>query len=427
LRIALLGGLFALGAAAPEPAELPHGSFEEDFQAACREIGSTYAYFDRKATRWSDVPRLYAPDLARVSNKREFIGLLERVMDELYDPHAQLTVNTPASPRLVPSGTDLWAEWRAGDAVITEVRDGSDALKAGIRPGAVVLGVNGVAIAEAAAARMGRSYPHTEAAARDWALRAVLAGTHDSARSLVLREGGIRRTVVLPAADQWRTRPPQPVTRSEPRPGIGCIRFNDSLGDEASVAAFDEALASLRESRALVVDLRDTPSGGNSSVARGVLGRFVRREAAYQKHALPSEERETGIARSWLELVSPRGFVYERPVAVLVDHWTGSMGEGLAIGFDGTGRGTVIGTPMAGLLGATYHVTLPKTGIGLNVPAERLFHVRGTPREEFRPTVAVDLTRTGPESDPILAAALRFLTASGPARAPASPTGCSAP
>jgi carboxyl-terminal processing protease len=409
LRIALLGGLLALGAAAPEPPELPHDSFEEDFQTAWREIGSRYAYFDKKATRWNDVPRLYAPDLARVRSKREFIDLLERVTDELYDPHAQLTVNTPTSPRLVPSGTDLWAEWRAGDAVITEVREGSDALRAGIRPGAIVLGLNGVAIAEAAAARMGRLYPHTEAAARDWALRAVLAGTHHSARSLLLREGEIRRTVELPAADQWRTRPPQPVTRSEPRPGIGCIRFNDSLGDEASVAAFDEALAALRESRALVVDLRDTPSGGNSSVARGVLGRFVRREAAYQKHALPSEERETGIARSWLELVSPRGFVYERPVAVLVDHWTGSMGEGLAIGFDGTGRGTVIGTPMAGLLGATYHVTLPKTGIGLNVPAERLYHVRGTPREEFRPTVAVDLTHAGSEADPILAAALRFL------------------
>jgi carboxyl-terminal processing protease len=427
VRIALLGGLLALGAAAPEPPKLPHGSFEEDFQSTWREIGSKYAYFDKKATRWSDVPRLYAPDLARVSNKREFIDLLERVMDELYDPHAQLTVNTPASPRLVPSGTDLWAEWRAGDAVITEVRAGSDALRAGIRPGAVVLGLNGVAIADAVESRLGRSYPHSEAAARDWALRAVLAGTHDSARSLLLREGDVRRTVELPAPDQWRTRLPQPVTRSEPQPGVGCIRFNDSLGNGSAVAAFDDALAALRESRALVVDLRDTPSGGNSSVARGVLGRFVRREAVYQKHALPSEERETGIARSWLELVSPRGSVYERPVAVLVDHWTGSMGEGLAIGFDGTGRGTVIGTPMAGLLGATYHVTLPKTGIGLNVPAERLYHVRGTPREEFRPTVAVDMARAGPEADPILAAALRFLKASGPARGSASPTGCSAP
>jgi carboxyl-terminal processing protease len=176
------------------------------------------------------------------------------------------------------------------------------------------------------------------------------------------------------------------------------------------VSAFDEALVALRDSRALVVDLRDTPGGGNTSVARGVLGRFVQREAAYQKHVLPSEERETGIRRSWLELVSPCvGFVYERPVAVLVDHWTGSMGEGLAVGFDATGRGTVIGTSMAGLAGATYRLTLPKTRIGLNVPAERLYHVNGTPREQFRPEVSVDVTGSGPEADPILSAALRYL------------------
>jgi hypothetical protein len=48
----------------------------------------------------------------------------------------------------------------------------------------------------------------------------------------------------------------------------------------------------------------------------------------YQKHELASEERMTGVRRSWLELVSPRGeFVYSKPVAVLVNRWTGSMGE----------------------------------------------------------------------------------------------------
>jgi carboxyl-terminal processing protease len=176
------------------------------------------------------------------------------------------------------------------------------------------------------------------------------------------------------------------------------------------VSAFDQALLALRDAPGLLIDLRNTPSGGNTGVARGILGRFVDREMPYQKHVLPSEELETGVRRSWLELVSPRGtFVFRHPVAVLVGPWTGSMGEGLAIGFDGTGRGTVVGTPMAGLLGATVHVTLPSTGIGLNLPAERLYHVNGTPREAFRPQVLVDVTRAGPDEDPVLEAALRVL------------------
>jgi carboxyl-terminal processing protease len=115
------------------------------------------------------------------------------------------------------------------------------------------------------------------------------------------------------------------------------------------------------------------------------------------------------VRRSWLELVSPRGTTYRRPVAVLVGHWTGSMGEGLAIGFDATGAATLVGTAMAGLLGATDRIVLPHTGIGLNLPTERLYHVDGTPREAFRPRALVDVTKPAPDGDPFVAAALRVL------------------
>jgi C-terminal processing protease CtpA/Prc len=384
--------------------------FKQDFDYAWRRIASTYAYFDAKATSWTAVPRLYDSDLQRVTTREEFIGLLERVLDELYDPHTQLGVNTSTSPRLVPSGTDLWAEWRGGQAVITQVRADSDAQRAGIKPSTVVVAINDTAISDAVELRLGRTYPHSDVAAHDWALRAVLAGNHSTRRILQVREGDTNRTVELPARDQFGGAAPAPVSHSEIRPGIGYIRFMDSLGNNATVEAFDRALGELRETNALIVDLRNTPSGGNSSVARGILGRFVSRDLPYQKHVLPSEERETGIRRAWFELVSPRGrFVYQQPVAVLVDHWTGSMGEGLAIGFDATDSGTVVGTPMAGLAGATYRVTLPHTGISMNVPAERLYHVDGTPRNAFQPKIIVDVARTDVGDDPFVAAALRAL------------------
>jgi len=85
------------------------------------------------------------------------------------------------------------------------------------------------------------------------------------------------------------------------------------------------------------------------------------------------------------------------------------MGEGLAVGFDATRAGTVVGTPMAGLLGATLQIMLPRTRIGINVPNERLYHVGGAPREDFRPTVLVDVARAEPGQDPFVAAALRVL------------------
>ena len=386
MRALLVAALLSIGAPAEAPPEPTPGEIREDFAAFVAGVKATYAYFDVKATRWDDVSRLYEPDVRRARSRQELIELLESAIAELYDDHAHLTVNTARSPKLVPSGTDLWAEWVGPAATVTDVRSESDSERAGIRPGAVVVSINGAPIAEAVDRAIGRAVPKSDPAVRNWALRRVLAGRHGEARRIVTSQGGAKREIELPAKSGASSPDPAPVTFRRQDDGVGYIRFHDSLGNDATVREFDRALAALHDTPGLVLDLRDTPSGGNSTVARGILGRFVTRETGYQKHVAPGEERETGVKRSWIELVSPRGpFTYSRDVTVLVGRWTGSMGEGLAIGFDGVGRGTVIGRPMAQLLGATYRIELPNSKIGVSVPAERLYHVNGTPREAFRP------------------------------------------
>ena len=75
---------------------------------------------------------------------------------------------------------------------------------------------------------------------------------------------------------------------------------------------------------------------------------------------------------------------HDGPVTVKGGRWTGSMGEGLAAGFDAIGA-RVEGERMAGLLGAVYDYRLEQSGLVIKFPVERLFHVDGTPREAFRP------------------------------------------
>ncbi|HYP53558.1 MAG TPA: S41 family peptidase, partial [Pyrinomonadaceae bacterium] len=158
-----------------------------------------------------------------------------------------------------------------------------------------------------------------------------------------------------------------------------------------------------RTTRGLVLDLRATQSGGNTSVAEPIMGRLVARRAPYQK-GVP-----VGGA-AWTREVSPAGaWTYSAPVVVLVGRWTASMGEGVAVGLDGLRRATVVGTPMAGLNGAVFDLELPETKIRLNYAAEKLFHVNGTPREDFAPRVRVEPSGAG---DRILAAGVRTLRAS---------------
>src|SRR5947208_224134 len=85
--------------------------YMDDFDTIWSELGSRYAYFDRKEVDWNRVRELFRPKIAHVKSRSNFISVLEKVLDELYDNHTSLNTNLPTSPRLVPSGADIWAEW----------------------------------------------------------------------------------------------------------------------------------------------------------------------------------------------------------------------------------------------------------------------------------------------------------------------------
>lgn len=389
---------------------------QADFDFFWQSISDNYAYLDAKATDWNKVRTVYRPQLAGVQTRAEFISFMERVLEELYDPHVSLNTNLPSSPRLVPTGADIWAEWQEGKAVITEVRPGSSAEQADLRAGMQVLSINGTPVREAVHLREGQCLRHPDPAAENWALRALLAGRHNEVRRFVVQTGQ-QPPVAVTLDDTAAERDSESgapllheeVLRQDPQ--LGYIRINNSLGETKLIGQFDAALDKLKNTRGLILDLRDTPSGGNTTVARGILGRFITQDMFYQKHDSPAEVRAYGIQQKWVDIVSPRGpFCYSRPVVVLVDHWTGSMGEGMAIGMDGMKRGVVVGTRMAGLNGAIDSITLPNTGIGVNFPTERLFHINGTLRENFVPPVTVSLLRQdNPGQDAILKAGTRVL------------------
>ena len=376
--------------------------YEEDFDYLWRNIAEDYAYFDQKQTDWNKVREIYRPKIIALKTQDEFVALLESVLEELYDFHTHLNTNTASSPRLVPTGTDIWAEWINGRAAVSEVRAGSEAQRAGIGPGMQIVSINGVAVEEAVNRRLGKSLRSTDEAAKNWALRVLLAGRRHEKRKIEVVSNGAPRLFSLDNQSTASTAKPLLEFRRIEK-HVGYVKINNSLGDIDLIKQFDLALAALRNTRGLILDLRDTPSGGNTTVARGIMGRFISRDMPYQKHSIPAEERQYETKRSWIELVSSRGeFVYTAPVVVLVDHWTGSMGEVIAIGMDGMKRATIVGTQMARLVGATSSIKLPNTGIGVNFPTEKLFHVNGSPRENFVPPVHVDLLKVNQSGEDLI-------------------------
>ncbi|MCC3154454.1 S41 family peptidase [Hymenobacter sp. BT770] len=417
ILLLLLVGLSLLlspGQLAAQKAALTRQQYQQDFDFLWNTVRTDYCYFTKKQTDWAQVRALYRPQLDTLSSRNSFVRLLENALAELYDNHAGLGTNRLDSRRLVPSGTDIWAEFVNGQAVVQAVRPGFGAARSGVRPGMVLTAVNGQGIDAALQPFLPRTLRRPDAAARNFALLQLLAGDHRTPRTWSLLANGRPFTARPDSAGMLLEHIEYPARLETRRLGtIGYIKVNNCLFDNGLIAPFDSALTALMGTQGLVLDLRETPSGGNSTVARAIMGRFIAKEGPYQRHELTGEEVQTGIRRSWLELVAPRGPRYTAPMVVLVGRWTGSMGEGLAIGFDGLGRATVVGTEMAQLNGAIYSYSLPNSGIGFNIPAERLFHVKGQPREDFRPPVYVYLKSAAKSQaaaqDPVLERALEML------------------
>jgi C-terminal processing protease CtpA/Prc len=391
--------------------------FADDFLEFWNDVKDNYAYFDKKHTDWNKVKTVYLPQAANAKNKNELITIFENAVEELYDNHFSLNTNLKSSTRLVPTGLDIWAEWINNKPVITEVRKGFSADKAGVKNGMEIISINGIPIEQAVNNRIGKCINNIDSEVKNYALRQLLAGTYLTQRVIVVKQNGKTRTINLDETNGNLTDTYTYNSLLDFRTidnNIGYIKFNNSLGQTDVIQFFDSALYQLKNTKALIIDLRETPSGGNSIVARGIMSRFITVEMPYQKHVLPNEEKEYKIKRSWFEIVSPRGsFTYDKQVVILVNHWTGSMGEGITIGFDALGKAKIVGTKMAGLNGAINGFQTSETKIPYSFPTEQLYHINGTPREIYTPAHFVDLTNLKYKDmvDPILTEGTNIINA----------------
>ena len=355
--------------------------YRRDFWEFWTDCDNHYAYFEKQGIDWIAVRDIYMPKTADIENDAQFIRFMETVINELHNGHVSLNTNLPDSNRIIPSGSDIFAVKTADKFFISDVKPDSGAVQCGIAPGMEVVKFNGVAIAEQLENFLPKYATTYNQEMYSYALNMLLAGTHNVHRVITVIENGLKKDF-YPDAKKGTTTDKWPVEYKTLNGNIGFIKINNSLGSSSTVLQFDKAIDSLLETRTIILDLTDTPGGGNTMVARAIMSRFTDKELPYQKHVV---EEPFGIMRSWVEYVTPRQKTYRGKLVVMVGHWTGSMGEGIAVGFDGMKRAEIVGTKMAGLLGAVYTFTTPYSGISYQIPAERLYHINGTPREDYVP------------------------------------------
>jgi carboxyl-terminal processing protease len=365
-------------------------NYQKNFDFYVKTIHDNYAYFDQQKTNWGQVKAIYQPMVDTCSSRNSFIQILEKTLNELYNGHNFLNTNTEQSNRLIPSGSDLKIIYSNGDFIIDEVREDYNSDWCGLKKGMKIISFNGVSINESIKLFLPKTTSNYDAEIFEYAANMLLAGTHNSSRKITIQSDGISKDYFPDSIPNKTENNSATIIESKKLVNnIGYIKINNSLGDDDLIKYFDQTLDTLIHTNGLIIDLRETPGGGTSVVARAMMGRFVDKELPYQKHLYTAEENETGIRRTALELVSPRQVIYKNPLVILVGNWTGSMGEGIAIGFDALQRATIVGTKMAGLLGEIYTFETPELKISFSFPCVQLQTINGLPREDYLPTIYV--------------------------------------
>ena len=373
-----------------------------DFDAMRRAIERGYAYPDEAGGAWKRARAGWRARAVHARTRDEFLAALEGMLDTLHDDHVSLSERSGgASARRPPSQADLWARWRQGEAVIDAVRTFGDADVAGVVPGQVLARIDGVDADEAVRRMVGESAPP---AARDWALRRLLAGPAEGVLRLEVRDArGLHALAVEHARTATSNGAPILARRIGERRDLGYLRLKRADEDARFVEHFDEALAYLHRTRALIIDLRETSGPASRSVVAALLARFAPAGTPWQRRAPRKAAATTDVV--------PQGPLRRAgPLVVLVDHWTAGEAEAFAAGLRAAAGARLIGTPMAGLRGELREVRLPHSRVVVRFPAEKVSLPDGTPRESLQPDIAVDLAAPkGGPGDPILYQALKFL------------------
>ena len=325
---------------------------------------------------------------AALDERRLEYGAIRGMVQSLGDPNTLF--QTPEERQTEMSafsgrfqGIGTYIDARDGRLVILAPIEGSPAARSGVRPGDVVLSVDGQDVS-------GLSVQQ---------LSAKVRGPKGTVVTLLL----LRGTETVELAIERDEIPLISARGSIPQPGIGVLRMTSfTERSDAEVAGVLDNFTQQGAQR-LVLDLRGNP-GGLLEPAVEVASRLT-----------------TVDPIVWQENGEGQRYGYERradhpavdwPIVVLVDRGSASASEVIAAALRDSGRATLIGQRTYGK-GTVQYLHQLSDGAGLRVTAARWISPGGTQLDQggLEPDVVINEPRTE-DSDPAMAAAIQHLLVS---------------
>jgi carboxyl-terminal processing protease len=347
LGAAALAFLACTGSSKNEPAtqivsSLSHQERIAVFEDVWKTIADQYYDSTFHNVDWRGVHEKYRPLAEATASDVELYRMFEIMLSELRDAHTSFVHPRAAgdSGFQPPGETGLSLATAEGQTVILDVDSGSDPAIAGVKPGMILRRVNGRTVAELQnEIRSKIAGSSTERAMSQMMNGAILHGGFlGSSREFEIEAfDGALFTVPIRHFQTSATGAVSLTSRLL-KSGNGYIRF-DEWKTPVDVQ-FESALDDLKDSRGLIIDLREN-GGGETAMILNIASLFFRDSTSFGAF-----RRRRGT----LDVIAThaRTDAYARPVAILIDEGSASASEVFAASMQEHGRAQIIGRPSCG-------------------------------------------------------------------------------
>lgn len=352
---------------------------KQDLDEMLLKLETKYVYYNKKDVDFDCLKKYYSGKIGSLKNNAEVLLFFEYLLDEFYDSHLHLNTNNKHSFRLY---SPIYASTEGSKTVISSFW--KDQIENNITINLInaeILTFNGIKFNTVIENFPTHCQNKNNNEIRTWLSNKILAGRYDEPRIITIKTtSGKIETFDL---DKIILKEETGVLSYFIQDSIGIIRINNSLGKIRTKRKFTKALKKLKNTKGLILDLRNTVDGGSTNIANPIAGHFTKDKQVFQKYSNTDTQ--------FVDYIKPKRPYYGKPLVILVGRWTGSMGEGLASGFDGAGIGKVVGTEMLKLAGATKNYSFKHRNYGYQMPYIEVLHKTGYPREKFVPKHEVQL------------------------------------
>lgn len=344
-----------------ETGELSESIRLETFERVWKIVNDSF--YDRtfNGVNWQAIQDRYLPVAKTTVTTDDFHRLLNRMVQELRLSHFKVVA--PKNVMTLSSGAanlnngtiGLSLQWIDNQLLVSAVKKDSPAALAKIRPGFALLKINDKTSEQLYAEyqKNNSGYQLREELARVRAVGEELAGKPDTKINLELTGAAAADSLRLELLRKAQAAGRQLEFESKKLAGnVGYIKFN--LFFSNLLTEFQTALQEMKDTKALIIDLRGNP-GGAGGLAPAMANLLCHMPGSLGSLKYRYDTQQYSYKGAGAE-------AYKGKVVLLTDAGTGSTAEVFAGGLQANNRAVVIGSPSAGAVMPSLIELLPTGG-----------------------------------------------------------------